>query len=80
VKTKKYALPIVVFHPYFLAGIAVTYLANGRFDLTKNAQVVNVLGQEQVLVSGKIIVPDHTFVAEEQQVLVQAVPEDLDFR
>jgi hypothetical protein len=52
-----------VFHPYFLVGIAVTYLVNGRFDLTENAQIVNVLGQEQALVSGKIIVPDHTFVA-----------------
>jgi hypothetical protein len=34
-KTKKYALPIVVGHPYFLVGIAVTYLVNGPFDPRK---------------------------------------------
>jgi hypothetical protein len=79
-KTKKYALPIVVFHPYFLAGIAVTYLANGRFDLTKNAQTVSILDQEEALVSGKINVPPDRFVAEAQQVRAQAIPADFDFR
>src|ERR1700678_2958780 len=29
-KTMKYAVPIAVFQPYFLAGIAVTYLTSGR--------------------------------------------------
>jgi hypothetical protein len=52
-KTKKYALPIAVFHPYFLAGIAVTYLTNGRFDLAKNAPEIPVTDQEQTLVRGK---------------------------
>ena len=52
-KTKKYALPIAVFHPYFLAGIAVTYLTHGRFDFAKNAPEVPVTDQEQTLVSGK---------------------------
>jgi hypothetical protein len=52
-KTKKYALPIAVFHPYFLVGIAVTYLANGRFDFAKNAPEVAVTDQEQALVRGK---------------------------
>ena len=52
-KTKKYALPIAVFHPYFLAGIAVTYLTNGRFDFAKNAPEILVTDQEQALVSGK---------------------------
>jgi hypothetical protein len=52
-KTKKYALPIAVFHPYFLAGIAVTYLTNGRFDFAKNAPEIPVTDQEQALVSGK---------------------------
>jgi len=52
-KTKKYALPIAVFHPYFLAGIAVTYLTNGRFDFAKNAPEVPVTDQEQALVRGK---------------------------
>jgi hypothetical protein len=52
-KTKKYAVPIAVFHPYFLAGIAVTYLTNGRFDFAKNASVIPVTDQEQALFSGK---------------------------
>ncbi len=52
-KTKKYALPIAVFHPYFLAGIAVTYLTNGRFDFAKHATEIPVTDQEQTLVSGK---------------------------
>jgi hypothetical protein len=52
-KTKKYALPIAVFHPYFLAGIAVTYLTNGRFEFAKNAPEIAVTDQEQTLVSGK---------------------------
>jgi hypothetical protein len=54
-KTKKYAVPIVVFHPYFLAGIAVTYLTRGRFELANNAPVVPVMDQEQMLVSGKLV-------------------------
>jgi hypothetical protein len=60
-KTKKYAVPIAVFHPYVLVGIAITYLTNGRFELAKNAPVVPVMEQEQMLVSGKIDVPDRTF-------------------
>jgi hypothetical protein len=52
-KTKKYAVPIAVFHPYVLAGIAVTYLTNGRFDLAKNAPEIPVTDQEQTLLSGK---------------------------
>jgi hypothetical protein len=52
-KTKKYAVPIGVFHPYFLAGIAVTYLTNGRFEFAKNAPVIPVIDQEDALVSGK---------------------------
>jgi hypothetical protein len=52
-KTKKYALPIAVFHPYVLAGIAVTYLTNGRFELAKNAPEIPVTDQEQTLLSGK---------------------------
>ena len=53
-KTKKYALPILVFQPYVLAGIAVTYLTNGRFELANNAPIVPVMNQEQALVNGKI--------------------------
>jgi hypothetical protein len=64
-KTKKYAIPIVVFHPYFLAGIAVTYLTSGRFELAKNGTPVPVMDQEQMLVNGKITTPVKAFVAEE---------------
>ena len=52
-KTKKYAVPIAVFHPYFLAGIAVTYLTNGRFEFAKNVPVIPVTDQEQALFIGK---------------------------
>lgn len=52
-KTKKYAVPIAVFHPYVLAGIAVTYLTNGRFEFAKNAPEISVTDQEQTLLSGK---------------------------
>ena len=48
-KTKKYALTIAVLNPYVLAGIAVTYLTNGRFELAKNAPVIPVIEQEQLL-------------------------------
>lgn len=52
-KTKKYLVPIAVFHPYFLAGIAVTYLTSGRFEFPKKAPVIPVTKQEQTLVSGR---------------------------
>ena len=52
-KTKKYAVPIAVFHPYFLAGIAVTYFTKGRFDFAKNVPKIPVTDQEQTLLSGK---------------------------
>jgi hypothetical protein len=79
-KTKKYALLIVVFHPYYLAGIAVTYLATGRFDLANQAKTVGAPDQEQALISGKINLSADRLVTEAQQVLAQAVPEDFDFR
>jgi len=48
-KTKKYFVPIAVINPYVLAGLAVTYLTNGRFALAKNAPVIPVMEQEQML-------------------------------
>jgi hypothetical protein len=65
-KTKKYALPIAVLQPYVLAGIAVTYLANGRFQMANNAPVVPRGEQEEMLASGKIAAPAKTFVASGQ--------------
>jgi hypothetical protein len=65
-KTKKYAVPIALLNPYVLAGIAVTYLTNGRFDFAKNATVIPVLDQEQILVNGKPDVPIKTLVSLEQ--------------
>ena len=56
-KTKKYVVPIAVLHPYFLVGIAVTYLTSGRFDLAKNASIIAVDDQEQALVNGRSDVP-----------------------
>ena len=65
-KTKKYAVPIAVVNPYVLAGIAVTYLTRGRFEIAKHAPIVPVLAQEQSLVSGRIDVPVKTAGAFEQ--------------
>jgi len=56
-KTKKYSIPIAVFHPYFLAGIAVTYLTNGRFEFAKNAPEITVEYQEQTLMSDRSDAP-----------------------
>jgi len=67
-KTMKYALPIVAIQPYILAGVALTYLTMGRFDLTNNAPVVPVMDQEQILASGKLDDPNKTLYAEVQSI------------
>jgi hypothetical protein len=51
-KTKKYAITIVALQPYFLAGVAATYLTMGRFDLANKAPVVAARYQEQMLAGG----------------------------
>ncbi len=57
-KTKKYAIPIVVIEPYVLAGIAVTYFTSGRFRLNNHAPAIStVADQEQALAGGKINFP-----------------------
>jgi hypothetical protein len=55
--TKKYAVPIAVFHPYFLAGIVVTYLTNGRFAFKKSTPEIPVEDQERTLMSGRSAAP-----------------------
>jgi hypothetical protein len=65
-KTKKYLLPIVIFHPYFMAALAVIYLTNGRFDLANNATEVSLVDQERILKNGVAAIPLKTTVAEEQ--------------
>jgi hypothetical protein len=65
-KTKKYAIPIAVLNPYVLAGIAVTYLTNGRFNFAKNAPVIPVMNQEQILAGDKPDAPVKAFEALEQ--------------
>jgi hypothetical protein len=65
-KTMKYAVPIVVIQPYLLAGVAVTYLTMGRFDLTNTAQVVPVMNQEQSLVGGTANDTKETLYAQAQ--------------
>jgi hypothetical protein len=67
-KTMKYALPIAVLQPYLLAGVAVTYLTTGRFDLANNARVVPVMDQEQVLASGETADPEETLYAKAQSI------------
>ncbi|HEX3438642.1 MAG TPA: hypothetical protein VHT24_17865 [Pseudacidobacterium sp.] len=39
VKTKKYAVPIAVLHPFVAGGIAIAYLGDGRFHPDRNAAV-----------------------------------------
>jgi hypothetical protein len=69
-KTKKYAIPIVVLNPYFLAGIAVTYFTSGRFKLNNNAPTISAAAdQEQALVNGKINFPVVPAVTDQQQTL-----------
>ena len=63
-KTKKYALPIIVLQPYVLAGIAATYLTMGRFDLAHNATVIPVPDQEQILGNGSVDPTAKTLQAE----------------
>ena len=65
-KTKKYAVPIAILNPYVLAGIAVTYLTNGRFEFAKNAPVVAVMDQEQMLIGSKPDTPAKVLEASEQ--------------
>jgi hypothetical protein len=71
-KTKKYAIPIVVLNPYVLAGIAVTYLTNGRFAIAKHASVVPVAEQEQALLREKVTLPADTLKAEAQYPAAEA--------
>ncbi len=51
-KTKKYLIPILVVNPYVMAGIAVTYLTNGRFELANDAPVIPVMEQQEMLAMG----------------------------
>ena len=63
-KTKKYALPIIVLQPYILAGIAATYLTMGRFDLAHSAPVIPVINQERILEDGTSDSTAKTLLAE----------------
>jgi hypothetical protein len=58
VMTKKYAIPIGVFHPYFLVGMAATYLTTGRFNLSAHAPVVAVDDLTATMVTGKVLADD----------------------
>jgi hypothetical protein len=51
-KTKKYLIPILAVNPYVMAGIAVTYLTNGRFELANDAPVIPVMEQQEMLATG----------------------------
>ncbi len=52
-KTKGYVVPIAILNPYVLAGIAITYLTSGRFEMAKNAPVIALTEQVDTLVNGK---------------------------
>jgi len=62
-KTKKYAIAIGVLNPYVLAGIAVDYMTNGRFNLANKAPVIPVSDQEQALSGGKFDPPANRMLA-----------------
>ena len=79
-KTKKYALPIVILNPYFLAGIAASYLVNGRFAIANNAPIVPMMSQEQALFSGKIDAPDKALEADTQSIQSQDPRDGLDIQ
>jgi hypothetical protein len=53
-KTKKYLVPIAVFHPYALMGMAVIYMTRGRFELGRKAPVIPVMDQAKTLVVGDV--------------------------
>lgn len=41
-KSKKYVVPLAIFHPAFTGSLAVAYFAKGRFDPTRNAEVFDL--------------------------------------
>jgi hypothetical protein len=41
VKTKKYLLPLAVFHPFVAGGIACVYVEGGRFNPARNALIMD---------------------------------------
>jgi hypothetical protein len=49
-KTKKYAIAIAILNPYVLAGVAITYLTTGRFELAKHAPVIPLEAQVSAFV------------------------------
>jgi len=49
-KTKKYFIAIAILNPYVLAGVAITYLTTGRFELAKHAPVIPLDAQVSTFV------------------------------
>jgi hypothetical protein len=43
-KAKKYLIPLAFFHPYVAGGVALAYLAEGRFRPEKKAMIFNLRG------------------------------------
>jgi hypothetical protein len=51
-KSKKYAIPLAplaIVHPFFAAGVVVTYLFSGRFQPPKSAETLTEPEQVQLL-------------------------------
>jgi hypothetical protein len=51
--SKKYAVPIAILHPYFMVGIAVTYISAGRFNVANHSPEIDIPDLAQTLVSGR---------------------------
>jgi hypothetical protein len=49
-KSKQYAIPLVVWQPYLVAALAGTYLTRGRFDPARNSVVLDPNDEVQALV------------------------------
>jgi len=44
-KTKKYLLPLAILHPFVAAGVAATYLTDGRFDPRRDASLFDIASE-----------------------------------
>lgn len=49
-KSKQYAIPLVVWQPYLVAALAGTYLTRGRFDPARNSVVLDPNDEVQALI------------------------------
>ncbi len=74
-KSKKYAIPLAplaIVHPFFAAGVVVTYLFSGRFQPPKSAEVL--ADPEQVQLLAQHYAEEGEHVASQQKGSEQGLP------